>query len=273
MQKSILFLGSMAFVCSPAFMQAATLTAVPMQGSMAMPMVAYSAASGSMGVMMPGEVPQLTPLLMSNPGDGFDPSAPWFSLLDPSAQGWAFSRRYGFDMDPMSDPLPANTQMWIRKLSGPAELSIFNYLSSPPTFVPVFGTDGATNAIYWSGLMWHPVVAAPQGTNSYTATFEVFLLDTTTGQEVANSSSGPLTFNWTDISDNRPGLNITQGAAGIVITWPLVTGTNWALESVSKLISASWTTVTNTPVPMNGLQGVVLDASAPQQFFRMRYQP
>jgi len=273
MQKSELCLGALALALAPALTHAATLTAVPMQGSMVMPMVSYSAARGSISVMMPGEAPQLTPLLVSNPSDGFDPSAPWFGLLDPSARGWAFSRRYGFDMDPMSDPLPANTQMWIRKLPGPADLKVYNYLSSPPTFAPVFGTDGTTNAVYWSGLMWHPVVAAPPGTNNYTAMFEVFLLDTTTGQEVANSSSGPLTFNWTDISDGRPGLNITQGVQGIIVTWPTVTTPHWVLESASALSSTAWTTVTNPPVPIGSLQGVVLEGPAPQQFFRMRYQP
>ncbi len=61
-----------------------------MQGMLAMPMVSYSATSGAISVMMPPAVPQLTPLLVSNPTNSFDPAAPWFSLLDPSAQGWAF---------------------------------------------------------------------------------------------------------------------------------------------------------------------------------------
>ena len=249
---------------------AAILTQVPMQGSMAMPMVSYHASDGMVHVMMPGAVPQLTPPLVSNPGDSFDPADPWFNALDASTQGASFSRRYGFMMDTV-DPLPANTQIWIRKLSGPADLKIYNYSSSvPKMFDPVFGTDGTTNAVYWSGLMWHPVVAAPPGTNSYTATFEVYLVDTTTGQEVANSSSGPLTFNWTNVSDGRPALDLAQK---IVVAWPSATTTNWVLESAAAINATTWNAVTNTPVTVDGQPSVVLDRNADQQFFRMRFVP
>lgn len=242
-----------------------------MQGSMAMPMVSYSAADGMMHVVMPADVPQLTPMLVSNPGDSFDPTDPWFAALDASAQGASFSRRYGFMMDSMSDPLPANTQMWIRKLAGPADLKFFNYSSSAPKlFDPIFGTDGATNAVYWNGTMWHPVVAAPPGTNSYTASIEVYLVDTTTGQDVANSSSGPITFNWTDVSDGRPSLSLAQK---IVVAWPSATTTNWVLESAATINATTWNTVTNMPVTVDGQPSVILDQNAAQQFFRMRFMP
>ena len=174
-------------------------------------------------------------------------------------------------MDSMSDPLPANTQMWIRKLAGPADLKIYNYSgSAPKMFAPVFGTDGSTNAIYWNGMMWHPVVAAPPGTNSYAATFEVFLVDTTTGLEVANSSSGPLTFNWTNVSDGRPSLNLAQK---IAVAWPSATTTNWVLESAATANATTWTSVTNAPVTVDGQPSVILDQNAAQQFFRMRFVP
>lgn len=242
-----------------------------MQGSMAMPMVSYSATSGAIGVMMPGAVPQLTPMLVSNPSDSFDPGDPWFTALDASAQGAAFSRRYGFMMDAMSDPLPANTQMWIRKLTGPEALKIYNYSSSEPKlFSPVFGTDGTTNAVYWNGNMWHPVVAAPPGTNSFTATFEIYLVDTTTGMEVADSSSGVLTFNWTNVPDGRPALNLAQK---IVVAWPSATTTNWVLEAAATVNSTRWTTVTNPPVTVDDQPSVVLERNAGQQFFRMRFLP
>ena len=258
-------------MCGTSAAHAAVLTAVPMQGGMVMPMVSYSAAAGKMYVMMPPEIPQLTPLLVSHPGDSFDPADPWFDALDPSRQGASFSRRYGFVMDAMSDPLPAGTQMWIRKISGPADLKIYRYASSvPKAFAPIFGTDGATNALHWNGMMFHPAVAAPPGSNSYTATFEVFLLDTTTGHEVTNSSSGPLVFNWTNVPDGRPVLSLAQK---IVVAWPSATTTNWVLESASSVNATSWTMVTNTPVIVDGQPCVVLGASATQQFFRMRYVP
>ena len=273
MQRLKLSLGVVAVSITPAVVQAAILTNVPMQGGMAMPMVSYGASMGMMMVMMPTDVPQLTPLLVSNPSDNFDPGDPWFSLLDPSRAGAAFSRRYGFMMDAMSDPLPTGTQMWIRKISGPTELQFYRYsASAPKSFDPIFGTGGTTNALYWDGVMFHPAVAAPPGTNGYTATFEVYLVDATSGQEIANSSSGPLVFNWTDVTDGRPVLSIAQGAV-ITVSWPADTTTNWVLESASTVNAANWTVMTNVPGSANGQQSVVLPQSAPQEFFRMRYLP
>lgn len=269
---------AIAVMCGTSAAHAAVLTAVPVQNYggdttswMLMPMVAYHADDERVHVMMPTVVPQLTPLLVSNPGDSFDPTDLWFDALDPSRCGASFSRRYGFMMDAMSDPLPSGTQMWIRKLSGPAELKFYRYSgSAPKMFQPVFGTDGVTNALFWSGMMFHPVVTAPPGTNNCTATFEIYLLDTATGTEVPNSSSGPLVFNWTNVADGRPTLSLAQR---IVIAWPFDTATNWVVEAADSMNSAAWTIVTNTPVLVDGEPCVVLTGKAAQQFFRMRFVP
>jgi hypothetical protein len=241
-----------------------------MQGGMVMPMVSYHSSDGTMHVMMPATVPQLTPLLVSNPGDSFDPADPWFSALDPSAQGNAFSRRYGFKMDASTDLLPAGNQIWIRKLSGSAGLSAYRYQDTAPKALQlIFGTGGVTNALYWNGVMFHPLFAAPPGTNSYSATFEVYLLDTTTGQDVPGSSSGPLVFTWTDVLDGRPSLNIGVRTLGIVVFWPTAT-TNWALEGTDLLPGGTWTPVTNAPVALEGQSAVVLDPGETRKFFRMK---
>jgi len=250
---------------------AATLTNVPMQGGMVMPMVSYHANDGMIHVMMPTTVPQLTPLLISNPADNFDPGDPWFDSVDPSRQGASFSRRYGFVMDAMSDLLPAGTQMWIRKLSGSPELKSYRYKdTAPKAWQPIFGTDGVTNALFWNGMMFHPAFTAPPSTNNLSATFEVYLLDTTTGLEVPNSSSGPLVFDWTNAPDGRPALNLAQR---VVVGWPVNTTTNWVLESAASANATTWTTVTNTPVTVDGQPCVVLEGSATQEYFRMRYIP
>ncbi len=260
---------SLTLVLSSA--QGATLTSVPMQGGMVMPIVSYHASDGMLHVMMPSTVPQLTPLLVSNPGDSFDPADPWFDALDPSRRGLSFSRRYGFVMDAMTDTLPAGYQIWIRKLSGSVGLSAYRYRDSAPKMLdPIFGTDGVTNALYWNGMMFHPVFAAPPGTNGYSASLEVFLLDTATGLEVPNSTSGPLLFTWTDVPDGRPALSI---APGIVLSWPSGTTTNWLLETAGSPTAQRWTVVTNAPVLVNGQSCVSRDGSAGQEFFRMRYVP
>jgi hypothetical protein len=270
--KSIpLFLGAAVLSLASFRSPAATLANVPMQGGMAMPMVSYNATSARIEVMMPMEIPQLTPLLVSNPADNFDPGDPWFDAVDPARQGASFSRRYGFMMEAMTDPLPAGTQMWIRKLAGAPELKAYRYKdTAPKAWEPIFGADGVTNAMYWSGMMFHPAFTAPPGTNPLTATFELYLLDTTTGLEVPNSSSGPLVFDWTNVADGRPVLNLAQK---IFIGWPATTTTNWILESASTANATTWTPVTNTPVSVDGQPGVVREGNAAQEFFRMRYVP
>jgi hypothetical protein len=252
--------------------QAEVLTQVPMQGGMVMPMVTYKASMGKIMVMMPGTVPALTPLLVSNPGDSFDPADPWFDNLDPSRQGMAFTRRYGFMWDTgMSDPLPANTEVWIRKLSGSAGLGFYRYAANPPKqWTPIFGNAGTTNALMWDRVMFHPGVSALPGTNTFAATFQIYLVNTLTGQEVAGSASMPFVFNFTDLPDGRPALTI---ATKVVVSWPSLTSTNWLLESAPTLPATDWTLVTNAPVVLDGEPSVVLPISGAAQYYRMRYVP
>jgi hypothetical protein len=238
-----------------------------MQGGMVMPMVSYSAAKDGITVMMPSTVPQLTPLLLSNPSDRFDPSDPWFAALDPSRQGLAFSRRYGFVMSGNTDLLPSNRQIWIRQLSGSQGLAAFRYQDTEPKAMePVFGTRGVTNAMQWNGKMFHPLFTAPPGTNGLSATFEVYLLDTTTGEEVPNSSSGSLAFNWTNVPDPRPVLRMTPGGSNI--SWA-ASNLAWQLESTDTLDNPTWTTVTNQPQAGEGETTVNLPEAAPRRFFRL----
>jgi hypothetical protein len=273
MQKPMLFLTAAAVVAltyGTSVARAATLNAVPMQGGMAMPMVSYLAEQGRLQVMMPAEVPQLTPLMVSHPGDSFDPADPWFDALDPSRQGLSFSRRYGFVMDTMSDPLPPNSALWLRKVSGSPELGFYRYSgSAPKAWEPIFGTAGTANALFWNGMMFHPGVTAPPGTDGLSATFEVFLVDTTTGLEIADSSSGPLVFNLTNVSDGRPELEV---GTRFVVTWPAETA-GYELEWADSLSASEWTTVTNSPVLLDGQPTVVLGPEATTKFFRMRKSP
>ena len=246
---------------------AATLTNVPMQGGMVMPMVSYHASDGTLHVNLDPTVPQLPPLLASNPGDGFDPADPGYGGLDPSQQGLAFSRRYGFVMDTMTDPIPVGTAIWIRKLSSSPGLGVYRYRSTAPkAWEPIFGTAGVTNALSWNGMMFHPGITAQAGTGTYTATFEAFLLDTTTGQPIAGANSGSFELNWTTLPDGRPILSL---APKVLIAWPGST-TNYVLEAASDLSGAPWQPVTNTPVLLDGQPTVVLDPGEARKYFRMR---
>jgi hypothetical protein len=256
---------------------AAILTAVPAQGdgTMLMPLVAYHANTGNVTVdlSMINETAQLSPLLVSDPNDSFDPADPWFDSLDPSQKGLAFNVQYGFTMDPNTDLLPGGQQLWIREITNSPNLGFYNYSATPKLWAPIFGTDGSTNATYWSGMMWMLAATAPPGTNNYSAAFEVYVANSTTGQEAPGSSSGPFVLNWTDVPDGRPQLNIaTDVAKGIVISWP-AGATNWVLVSSASLASANWTLVTNAPVPINGQSAVYFAGGAPQCFFCLQRNP
>jgi hypothetical protein len=268
--KMKVFLGAIAVSLAPAVAQGAVLTNVPMQGGMVMPKVYYTNFDGRIHVSMPPTVPQLTPLLVSNPADCFDPADPWYGALDPSRQGASFSRRYGF-LWTGTVPLPEGTEVWIRMLTNTPGLQAYRYRDSvPKACEPVLGTDGVTNAVYWNTEMWHPLFTAPPGTNGHEATMEVYLLDTTTGQEVAGSSSGPLLFHWTNVPDGRPVLTITHD--GFVV-WPAATTPAWVLEAATDIHATTWTSVTNEPEPVGDQIGVNVDGSGGQRWFRMRHMP
>lgn len=271
--KSKLFLpllGGCLSALAPAAVVAATLTSVPMQGGMVMPMVAYHAEPGRLQVMMPAEVPELTPLRVSHSGDQFDPADPWYDDLDPSRRGLSFSRRYGFVMDTMSDPLPPNTAIWLAKLSGPAELGFFRYSGSDPkAWEPIFGTAGSPAARMWNGMMFHPGVAAPAGTDGYTATFEAYLVNTTTGERIPDSESGLLEFRFTNVPDGRPELAIETKVA---ISWPPQTA-DFVLEQAETADAAQWTLVAETPVTIDQRPTVLVAPSAAAKFYRLRLVP
>lgn len=247
--------------------RAAVLTTVPMQGTMVMPKLSYSAADGALHVIIPGTVPELIPLLVSNLGESFDPADPWYDALDPSRQGLAFSRRYGFVMNTTTDSLPEGAAIWIRKLSSSPGLSA--YRSGASLWEPILGTAGSSNAFYWNGGMFHPAFTAAPGSNSYTASFEAYLLDTGTGAEVPGSSTGPFVFNWTGVPDGRPQLSIGRD---LLVCWP-AGATNWVLEASDTLNQGNWAVVTNTPIQFEGRCGVAIGNAAPARFFRMRLAP
>ena len=247
-------------------LEAATLTSVPMQGGMVMPMVSYKAADGRIHVQLDPAVPQLTPLLASNPADHFAADDPWYDILDPNRLGLAFSRRYGFVMGTMTDPLPAGTGIWLRKLSGSPEVRAYRYASTAPkAFEPIFGTAGAPPSMAWSGMMFHPTFAAPAGTNTYSATFDAHLRDAASGAELPNTTSDPFTLTWTSAPDGRPALSIAQK---IVLSWPGTTG-NLVLET-SGTEGIEWTAVGESLISANGQTLVMVAPAATARIYRLR---
>jgi len=289
--KSFFILLTLAALATASHAQV-VLETVPRQGGMLMPEVYYHADSDSVTVDLSALydvngnpiIAQLTPLLVSDPGDSFDPASPWYGYLDPSQQGLAFSRRYGYDMDVMSDYVPNNRVLWIRNLGSSPALGFYDYMdaeynpdNAAPTWNPILGTAGTSNAVYWNQGMWHMAVTArpaPTGTtNYYSATIEIYVVDADTGQEVPNSGySFPLI--WSDVPDGRPPLAINPAATNnIQLSWPASTATNWQLVSATNLNTPNWTAVTNPVVVTTNLFTVTLKGLSRQQFFRMEFFP
>jgi hypothetical protein len=250
--------------------QAAELTSVPMGGSMVHANVAYHAAQNRLEAHMESVVPQLTPLDVSSPADSFAPADPWFSCLDPTQQGQAFNRQYGFVMDASTDTLPAGTGISIRMLSRTPGVSTYRYRSSAGarSWDPIFGTAGSTNLFQWNLSMFHPAIAAPPTNGTHSATFEAFLVNTNTGQEVAAIAPAPFTLNWTIVPSARE-LHL---APDHVLTWG-VSATNYVLECTDSLAAPSWMTMTNVPVVRDGKCAVTMECTGTTRFYRLRRLP
>jgi hypothetical protein len=268
--KSLLWAGAGWLLSGISVSPAAELTSVPMGGSMVHANIMYNAAQNRLEAHVDPVVPQLTPLDVSNPEDSFAPADPWFSSLDPAQQGQAFNRQYGFVMDAGTDALPAGTGIWIRMVSNTPGVATYRYRSSAgaKSWDPIFGTAGSTNLFQWNLSMFHPAIAAPPTNGTHSATFEAFLVDANTGQEMGGIAHAPFTLNWTIVASARE-LNLTPDH---VLTWG-ASATNYVLECTDTLPATSWTLMTNRPVVRDGKCIVTVECTEPVRFYRLRRLP
>lgn len=248
----------------------ATITSVPMGGSMVHVNILYNASASRLEVAVDSIIPQLTPLDVTNPTDNFSITDPWFGCLDPSAAGFAFNRQYGFVMDASSDPVPLDMGIWIRQLSWTPVLAAYRYKSTDPkAWDPMFGTGSSTNVWLWNLAMFHPAMAAPPTNGNHSAIFEAFAVDLATGQARADIASASFTLTWTVVASARPILELDNE---LVLRWP-VTATNYALEATASLAPASWCAVTNTPVISEGRCLLPVAQLADFHFYRLKRVP
>jgi len=149
-----------------------------------MPMITLNGTTLNLA-FNPLTVPQLRSLSDWSPGDTFVDSASWNAPLDPvDGLGSLFNNQYGFMFmaNPMMgrDVIPVGRALGIRLQSRSSSLlESWNYVNSQNRFDEVFG--GIGDQVLWSGSMWHnyftvPTSAAP---GTYTASFEVFVANTT----------------------------------------------------------------------------------------------
>ncbi len=254
---------------------AAILNTVPMQGNNTMVHVGivYDATAGELHAHKEPTTPVLVPLDVSNPADSFNPADPWFEDLDPSQQGRAFNRQYGFVMDGSSDPLPIGQAVWIRFVSASPGLQSYTYRATPPTWSPMFGTEGASPVLQWSMSMFHPAFTVPPVEGMHSATFEAFMVDLNSGQEVAGVTPGQFVLDWTSVATSRPTLAIAKDDVDTVtISWT-TNATNYVLQGADIGQPLVWTAVTNEPVVAAGKSTVALNPTGAARLFRLIRTP
>lgn len=246
------------------------LDQVPMGGGMVHVNIQYAEHDGGhFHLHIDTGAPVLTPLAISQQDTQFAPVSPWFEQLDPSLQGQAFNRQYGFLIDPASDPLPTGHKIWIRQLSASPELKVYNYRQSPAEWTPMFGTDGSTNLFKWGMTMFHPAYAVPaNATGPFSATYEAILVD---DQDEPTAITEEFTLTW----NVAPGLamgsptvesDMIHVPVSVPATW---TGYTYRLERTGDF--KTWTLVDElTPVSAGDIDLHDDDPSPDHGIYRVR---
>lgn len=176
---------------SSASAELASLPTPAEQGGMIHAMVTFlDQPTDSFSVHLEPGAPVLRPITLWEPGETFNPAAPWYSLLDPTQGGQPFNSRYGLMLDAGgSDLPPVGKSLGVRVQSIDPGLGGYLYSTSGDgQFDPVLATAGA--AVLWSGVMWHPVFVADAPGN-YSVTLEFFVADEAFSGYVASTSATP----------------------------------------------------------------------------------
>ncbi|QYY37206.1 hypothetical protein [Ruficoccus sp. ZRK36] len=136
----------------------------------------YAAPASALTVIVDNSVPEMQPLSTLSPGSSFNPSDPWYATLDPSQEGLAWTRQYGFVTT--FDPAPEGLYFWVdMDVSGSGLEAYYVRDSSPTEFTAIFGTDGSSTQWMYPDTMTHPVFAADPTVASYSVSGTIYLGD------------------------------------------------------------------------------------------------
>ncbi len=208
---------SLALGASP--LRAKVLTSIPGpddQGGMIMPMVMLSGTTLSL-MFNPTKVPKLASLTTWSPGNTFEPTAAWYSALDPvGGAGDLFNNQYGFTFATEEQSmLPEGKALAISLASASSiDLEFYNYVNSQNRFDQIFSDTGSQ--VLWNGDMWHNYVTLPANAapGTYTASFEVYVVDGT-------FTEGTGYADYTTLAQNAP-RDTDYNSVTINYTWTVV---------------------------------------------------
>jgi hypothetical protein len=128
-----------------------------------------------------------------------------------------------------------------------------------------------------SSFVYKGSAASTTSSGSVTGSFALPAGDYTIfvgGNNIANKTSdtalSPHGVSVTLTVSPTPSVSI---GAKVFVALPTGNATNWVLESASPLTVTNWTKVGYAPITVDGQRGVLLDAGAMSQFFRLRSTP
>ena len=219
-------------------------------------------------------VPPTYPVLSTVAANGtFDPAKPW-ALLN----GDAYSRRLGwnpasgFNAAAVQAAFGANAAIWIERISASPGLQTYQAVgtygvnSNGTTTVdpaangysPIFGTAGSSTKWKWDYLMDHNVNAVPAAyittpNQHFTATYRIYVGDSTTGTDIAPTAAYTTTWGWTGpavIPDNVPDAfsftSQTGVAVNTVIESNVITVSGLAVPSLISITGGEYAVSTDS---------------------------
>ncbi|MFM1803916.1 MAG: hypothetical protein RL136_795 [Planctomycetota bacterium] len=124
--------------------------------------------------------------------------------------GQAFNSQWGWFSGGFADL--GDNSVWIELVSATPGLNVYRGggMGMPPTFVPIFGTDGSSNRIQWNGMMLHNYYAGIMD-GYYEHTYRVYVGDAM-GNDLGWSAA---TVTWS-FSVPAPGAVAVLGLSGLV---------------------------------------------------------
>ena len=146
--------------------------------------------------LMGADRPVLRPLTGT---DAFNPvGTVYYNALN----GKAYNYQYGWDNTYFASgqcSLPTGDKIWIQLISQSDGLNTY----ARSSYTSIFGTDGTSSIWKWNEMMQmsHNAYAVTPGYGDWSATYNVYLGDATTGAAISGYEGDTITLTWASIPE------------------------------------------------------------------------